>query len=79
MFKTFSDMVKTTIITHYVYKLNVPEGIKYTLHNTILHFEYYTGSCLRLMLKYKEIYHGVTTELHNYNISSTEPHYNILS
>lgn len=29
--------VKTTIILHYTYKLNVSGGIKYTLHNMTLH------------------------------------------
>jgi hypothetical protein len=29
--------VKTTITVHYIYKLKVPEGIKYTLHNMTLH------------------------------------------
>jgi hypothetical protein len=33
--------VKTTIILHYIYKLNVSEGIKYTFHNMTLHLEHY--------------------------------------
>jgi hypothetical protein len=32
--------VKTTIILHYIYKLNVSEGIKYTFHNMTLHLEH---------------------------------------
>jgi len=69
--------VKTTIILQYV-KLNVSEGIKYTFHNMTLHLEHYSFF-FRLMLKYKEIYHHITTELNNHKICSHNPHYNILS